>query len=507
MGDKKKVLFSFVGMRDPYSYTPSNKSKTKTIKLWNWKMTIGKDQEKRSDGSVLKACSVLKPDIVYLFPSSKEKAAETSTPENHTEDKANEVREILTQQFGVEECAVMPLMTENPTDATSLYTCLRDNMRTAFKRLTADYPNEQDAISQKYELIFLLTSGTPQMSQTPPLYLPTLPYNFKYYRTIDPEHGKGKDRVLSVELKLADEMLLLNSIEADVESCHFHSAINSCERLSRVSVIKARKGRAAVIKDCFSAYENLELMNYEEAYKCLSGTEEFPAKKLSGPVGYCSAHKEQILAEQPTLPLEKISDILTRQAKFLESLRGKVRLKDEGEDVNNLVDLYYNMERAYVRGNYVDVLARFWRLREGMMNYRLWKYHHLNRRDLTKTLLDPKEEKQRKANCDLVTKSQYGYNLDWNIGTLSSVLRDVFNDAELKNFEKRYKKQLDFLRESRNHTIVAHGMLPVSKNAADICVDIAEEIIKLIPDGRQVCESYPFKLEDMREVLNLLKHI
>ena len=73
MEEKKKVLFSFVGSRDPYS-----DGKVKRL----WKKFKG--QETSSEGSVLTACRWLKPDIVYLFPSSKEKAAQTSTPENHT---------------------------------------------------------------------------------------------------------------------------------------------------------------------------------------------------------------------------------------------------------------------------------------------------------------------------------------------------------------------------------------------------------------------------------------
>ncbi|MDO4786437.1 MAG: hypothetical protein Q4A13_05790, partial [Fretibacterium sp.] len=33
------------------------------------------------------------------------------------------------------------------------------------------------------------------------------------------------------------------------------------------------------------------------------------------------------------------------------------------------------------------------------------------------------------------------------------------------------------------HTIVAHGMLPVVREDAEICLDIGEELIELLPGG------------------------
>ena len=500
MSNKKRVLFSLVGTRDPYAYSPDKKSRTITKKLWNWKFTICK--ETRSEGSVLTACRWLEPDIVYLFPSSKEKAAETSKPHNHTEDNANEAKNILTSQFGIKECYVMPLMTDNATDKMKVYSCLRSNMRKVIDdNLAKDSPDKQEYMAQNYELIFIRGSGTTQMKETVTLFLQSLPYEFTEYECKDPQYGEGKDRLNQLPSELAEETLLLKSIDANLNSYYFHSVVENCDRLSQISILQPRRGVAGVLKDIFTAYECVDLMQYETAYDNI-----LPASNKE--------NQERFMKKHSSVPLEKISDTLSRQAKFLENLRTKVRLKDEGEDVNNLIDLYYNMQRAYTRGNYVDVLARFWRLREGMMNYRLLKYHHLNRRNLKKPFLDKKEENQRKSNYDLIMRSQYSDKVDWNngwvkndIGAISSLLRNVFNDVELKAFEKRHQSQLEYLRDSRNQTIVAHGMLPVSKNTADTCMSLSKEVINLIPGGKEVYDSYPFKLEDMREVLNLLKYI
>ena len=486
MDEKKKVLFSFVGMRDPYS-----DGKAKRL------LNMLKGQETLSEGSVLTACRQLKPDLVYLFPSSKEKAASV---ENQTEDRAEEAREIIIRRFGVKECSVMPLMTENAADHTNVYSCLRANMKKAFRSLTKNYPGEQDCINKRYELIFILSSGTQQMNQAAQLYLSTLPYEFKYFRCIDPKHGS--DRVKPMQLTVADETVLLKSIEASAEGYHFYSVIEGCEKLLHVSILKMRRGRAQMIKECFTAYEQMDLMHYEEAYK-----------SICDPAYYCNDCKERILEEQPGLPIENISGVLNRQVQFLNRLKAKLEANDESEDEYNLVDLYYNMKRAYARGNYADVLARFWRLREGMMNYRLLKYYHIDRRNINRKFSGD-DERERTDNIRALSNSKYKDKVDWNngwlrndIGALSSILTGFFEDTYLNDFEHRFQGKLERLRNTRNQTIVAHGMLPVSKKDADDCISLAEEVIKLIPGGSKVSESYPFKLEDMREVLNLLKYI
>ena len=58
---RKKVLLSFVGMRDPYN--DNNKSKP---------CTAPTSPRAREDwGSILTICEHIQPNIVYLFPSCK----------------------------------------------------------------------------------------------------------------------------------------------------------------------------------------------------------------------------------------------------------------------------------------------------------------------------------------------------------------------------------------------------------------------------------------------------
>ena len=120
--------------------------------------------------------------------------------------------------------------------------------------------------------------------------------------------------------------------------------------------------------------------------------------------------------------------------------------KFEEESSHNLVDLYFNMTRAFERGNYVDVLARFWRLREGILYYRLSKYG-INKRNLDKSRPESLKTLQEKDDSDAVdwVKNRFKENLSG----LSRVLSNVFGDTEIKAFEKTFKNELESLRLTR----------------------------------------------------------
>lgn len=213
------------------------------------------------------------------------------------------------------------------------------------------------------------------------------------------------------------------------------------------------------------------------------------------------------------MPFERISSILEAQAAFLSELKGQGEL----ESTHNLVDLYFNMERAFKRGNYVDVLSRFWRLREGMMNFRLFSNCCLNRRALSAEFSeDVNKEREHEENLNLLKRSEYYDRVDWNkdylknedgLRSLSDILCGLFKDQDLKRFENKFNNKFDDLRLVRNRTIVAHGMASVKQRDVEDCMTIGKEIIKLIPGGSELYKSYPFSLDNIREIVGLLKHV
>ena len=487
---KKKVLISFVGMRDPYA-----DSKVKRI----LKRLRGADLLS-SEGSILTVCRELKPDIVYLFPSSKEKAANTKNPNNHTEDRANQIADIIAHWDNKPECRIMPLMTDNVADASKLYPCFRSNVNKLMGELAAKADNRENW-QDEYEITFVTSSGTQQMNQTAQLALASVPFTAQYCRCSDPKFVKeGESRVVKAEPVSLEETTLLKRIDANVERFYFHSVIDDCARLAEMSIHKPRKSIAGIVCDIFKAYENMEVMQYDEAFKIIS-----PLAKLY------NEEKDVIRERQSHVPADRIAAVLDAQRNFLSNLKGK----GVDENAYNLVDLYFNMERAFTRGNYVDVLSRFWRLREGMMNFRLLENFCLDRRALSQ-LPAGKNKSEHDANLRVLENSKYADRADWDnnrirnddgLGSMSKILCGLFQDFELEQFEKKFDNQINNLRIVRNTTIVAHGMLSVKKKDVENCMTIGKELIKLIPGGTEIYKNYPFTLENISEIAGLLKHV
>ena len=497
----KKVLISGVGMRDPYAETV-NKTESKPQPFW--RRLFGaqpplSEDIVRTEGGVLTACRELQPDIVYLFPSSK---ALADKPDNQTEDRANQAVEIISSWEKHPECLVMPLKTDNASDLSKLYPCFRSNINKVMNDLAKRADNKEHW-QDEYEIILLTSSGTQQMNHVARLVLANAPFEARYCSCLAPQFKKdGESRIKWDKPVTLEETTLLKRIDADVEGLYFHSVSDDCARLEDVSIYKPQKIMAGIIRKIFTAYEKMELLQYDEACNAI-----IPIMKLY------RQEKDSLSERNSAVPFERISSILEAQAAFLSELKGQGEL----ESTHNLVDLYFNMERAFKRGNYVDVLSRFWRLREGMMNFRLFSNCCLNRRALSAEFSeDVNKEREHEENLNLLQRSEYSDRVDWNkdylknedgLRSLSDILCGLFKDHDLKRFENKFNNKFDNLRLVRNRTIVAHGMASVKQKDVEDCMTIGKEIIKLIPGGSELYKSYPFSLDNIREIVGLLKHV
>lgn len=140
------------------------------------------------------------------------------------------------------------------------------------------------------------------------------------------------------------------------------------------------------------------------------------------------------------------------------------------------------------------------------MYYRLWVNHGIDRRHLGRS-------KAKSLEC--LKKSSFDKTVNWktmkfvkqDLSVFSGILKKVFGDTDLQAFEKQFRSKLENLRNRRNHTIVAHGMLPVVREDAEICLDIGKELIVLLPGGKLVYERYPFMRENVKELVDLLKMV
>ena len=494
---RKKVLLSFVGMRDPYNDNVKTKPcTTKTPpqpKPMGFFSRIGQylhgnpptpvasapvivapsdaPRPREDWGSILTICDGLKPDIVFLFPSSKEKAKDQ---ENQTEDKARQVQEILRKQEESPECYIFPLDVDNVTNHEKLYISFKNN---CLKVLEMLHIQEHPESLLTFDFCFNTSSGTQQMSQVAQLYLSVSQIKPQFYQCTAPKFAEGK-RVQPVNTPLVAEASLLARLESNAERGHYHSVVSDCDSLSELTFLPGRRSIAETLKKIFGAYEKMDLMRYKKAFE--------------------EMQKIEFTMESPYLPdCEKILD---NQRAFLDHLKED----KEEESTHNLVDLYFNLLRAFRRGNYADVLARFWRLREGILYFRLFQCG-INKRRLRDSAPDSLKKLQDRCSPGMVDWSKMYFKE--SMGVFSNILIDIFDDIDLQSFEEKFEKNLDHLRYARNKSIAGHGMRPVDPQDAVMCVKIGKELIHLIPGGKPVYEQYPFTPENAVKLAGLLKKV
>ena len=172
------------------------------------------------------------------------------------------------------------------------------------------------------------------------------------------------------------------------------------------------------------------------------------------------------------------------------------------------------MQRCFERGAYADVLARFWRIAEGSVYFRLQAEWGITPRSLNdspnKTNLEKLREKLPLPQSEFY-RSEF---LAFDKGR--KVLEQVFGDTYYSKINEKHRKkpyykntydeEIKKLIERRNQTIVAHGMSPVSEKDAKTSLNIAEDFLQgLIPDCEKRMQEYPFTKERLQKLVSLLK--
>ena len=461
---RKKVLLSFVGGRDPYD----EKKHSQNIAPNN-------DASRPKDewGSILTICNELQPDIVFLFPSCKEK-----NPKNNTEGNAEKVKAILMEKRGEGAsflCKILPLDIQDATD---------------FEEISVEMEKKIDAVLQelgkfaRYEFHWNCSSGTQQMAAVGYVFANSgkIP-EITRWQCKDPERLRhGEERLREINTAFLDESVYRKRIEAGVERLAFLSVKENSEAFFKIAGSEKQRQIGTLLSQVFDAYLFMDVLRYHDAYVKLRDVERNPV--FEG------------------LMNVELKDMLKEQVETLKALQGG-SIK---ETPQNLVDLYFNMHRCFERGNYADVLARFWRMGEGSLYYRLESEWGINARDLDASPDRGNLEELRKL-------PRYQPTGHWKefIGFEGGrkALLDVFKDKAYVGMWDAYSKKRCFpngkvksentiisLIGKRNESIVAHGMKPVSKENADDCLPIAEAmLLALVPDAEQRIKEYPFKKE------------
>ncbi len=462
---RKKVLLSFVGMRDPYN--DNNKSKP---------CTAPTSPRAREDwGSILTICEHIQPNIVYLFPSCK-----GNNLENNTEGNAEDVKVTLIEKRGEGSsflCRILPLDIQDATD---------------FEEISVEMEKKIDAVLQElgdleeYEFHWNCSSGTQQMTAVGYVFANSgkIP-KITMWQCKDPKHLRsGEKRLRKINTAFLDESVYKKRIEAGIERLAFLSVKENSEALIKIAGSEKLRRIGTFLAQVFDAYVFLDVLRYQDAYLKLRDVDQDPAFD-----GLLKNELKELLKDQ-----------VGTLKKVLQCQGGSIN-----ETPQNLIDLYFNMQRCLERGNYADVLARFWRMGEGSLYYRLGSEWGINARDLNASSNEGNLVKLREY-CGRTA----GYPKDF-IGFKGGreILLEAFEDNAYIGMWDAYSKKRYFpngevknensiinLIGKRNDSIVAHGMKPVSKDNAQECLPIAEAmLLALVPDAERHISEYPFKKE------------
>jgi len=450
------ILLSFVGKQDPIS------------------------EKTNKEGAVLTLCKHLQPDLVYLFPT-----AEGPGVRDATESNAYATKELLPEVSPRSTCYVRSLYLKDPTDFSELMPSVKEEVRKILAGLEEEKKNGQDV-----QIHLNCSSGTPQM-QTCWYVLANSGYipGVRLWQVKNPDLSSPEERIREIQLNFLEEENSLSRIRRCLPEFLFGVMVNECRRLQEISMFSSRRLAAELVADIFEAYRKWDLLKYREAYEKLASIERrWRATRDAG----------------------TIAESLRKQVDYLKRLEPE---KDK-ETPHNLVDIYFNAQRCFARRAYADVLARFWRIFEGVVYYRLREKWGIEPRNLSESSSAQNREAVATLNKTL-NKSRDMLDRATGIKALKEVLKDkefiqileLEVNAQRSNSVQKMKlaKLLDELTEKRHASVVAHGMKPVSEEDAVNGLAAAKTLLSnLLPDGDALLASYPLQRAQIEQLIDYL---
>ena len=449
-----KVLLSYVGVQDPFS------------------------EQTNEEGSILALCRFLKPDVVYLIPTASGLNINSSTEENAelTRDWIIDFKKDINTDVQI---FINSIKLEDPTD----YSAILPKARSLVGEIL------QELSEFEYELHINCSSGTPQLKNSWMIMANGGVFdNPQLYQVGNPKYCT--ERIKKLELTFLEEENTLHRIRRNIDEFLFQKIAEECGYLKRVSCYSYRKEKAGLLERIFSAYQSWDLIQYNDAYQRLKS------------VYYKIRHARD---------LDQLSEVLEQQVSILAKLHGQ----ETRENRYNLLDLFNNARRRFVRRDYTDTLSRFWRIYEGTLYHHLRENYQVEPSDITKS----ENRKNAKLIRDYFTEQKNYCPNRLSMRDAEKVLEYTFRDKTFKTLEDfaievcrgnskesvNLIKIINELRKSRNDSIVAHGMRPVSKDDAVNSLLVMEKILGIFFDDI-FTESYPLNRDNTLVVLSVLEN-
>jgi hypothetical protein len=408
-------------------------------------------------GSLLSLCDQIRPDRIYLFPSKGEKS--------ETESRAREAEKILTAKPPAPVVTIMPLEVTDATDFVQLSARFEDKISEVVAGLT-----EGRKILEDYEFHINCSSGTQQMAAIG--YVLASAGRFPRivrWQVKDPKYvAPNEPRVIKIEADIIGENTYIQRVKGNLKKFNFPSIFNDLKFLARIAAGERRE-KAETLSKVFDAYVLMDILRYKEAYAAI--------KEVSSP--YWDAAP------------------LNRQIATLKNLQNG----GSKETPENLIDLFFNMERCRERGAFADVLSRFYRLEEGVLYYRVKNEHKVDPRDMWGSGNDPGKVEELKLKLRLEAKySQERLGFERARKAL-----EAWGDKEYLEVWDKIEELTRELTRTRNDAIVAHGMRPVSAKDARDALDVAKRLLTaFLPNGGPSIENYPFRPENIENIAKML---
>ena len=441
-----KLLLSFVGEQDPVSNITNE------------------------EGSIVTLCRKLRPDRVVLFPSCSGRA--NGDTQNGAETTAYWLESELSTPPKV---SCLPLLLADPTD----YSQILPQLHSRLKSLAAELQAE-DTVS-----CLNFSSGTPQMKSVWLLLANSgLFQNCQLWQVLNPNYvAEGEERCRELSLTFLEEEEILARMDVFAGQFLFRHIADDMGRLRNISLHQDRKEKAGILRQLFMAYQAWDLILYAEAHTLI----------------------ENLLNKQLKVKGHPLQEVARQQADYLR------RLKNAGhrETPENLCDLYHNAQRLYVKGIYTDALARFWRVYEGLLYYRLRQQYGIEPTDPASS-----HDADNRATLARYMPEALRYrNRAIGFNAAHELLLDVFGDVEYKTVMQEMTRVgerevfthtvVRNLRESRNQSMAAHGMKPVTQKEALDAATLLEILCGFFI-GKELVSTHPLRRDQLKSVVHYL---
>lgn len=424
-----KVLFSFVGHRDPVADLANGKG----------------------EGAIVTAARRFGVNAAVLWFVQG-----GPDPHSTTEPEAQLTAEYLTTHvrpgMAVE---LVKLPVEDPTDYASLLPHLRQSLQAYLQ----DKPDIESVVS--------VSSGTPQQGACLLMLASGGAFpNATVVEVKDPRFVAEDRRVRVLTLTFLEEEHLVAAAVCHARQGLFAALTEDLQRLADITLHPDRRRVAVAWAELAQAYAAWDRFDYPQAQSALS----------------------RVLARHQDA-LGSWARRVAQQQAFVGQLRGACGEQAVPPSRAFLADGFWNAQRCLSQGRYVDALVRAWRLVEGAAAARLWEHHGVDVLSPARSRSQQALAQVQAVAQRLKVGLRHQLALYGGLEALQDRQAQAFLDATVRlpvsgsvealRYEGgRVRDLLDSIRDARNRTPAAHGSCPVDAGLAIGALRLAEKALQ-----------------------------